>query len=144
MSLKSIRRYLMQVYNVDTRIRAIKSEMDAIRAEITSIGAVDYSKDRVSTSNMSDLSDKVVRLEHSVWKREDRVDKWIKKRDEISKLIDSVEDSTLSALLRYRYILGLDWKEISKILGFSLAHTRGKLHKKALYQIYKKRIHKNP
>ena len=46
--INSARKYLEPVKTVDEQIKSIAKEIEQLRCNITSISAIDYSKDRVS------------------------------------------------------------------------------------------------
>ena len=59
------------------------------------------------------------------------IDKLVDKRKEIEGIIRAVEDSTLRALLEYRYINGKKWEEIALMMGYDYRYIL-KIHGKAL------------
>lgn len=58
----------------------------------------------------------------------------LKEKREIEKEIDSVKNGTEAMLLRYRYIDGCDWEEISELLNYSPRNIHY-MHKKAMREI---------
>ena len=58
----------------------------------------------------------------------------LKEKREIEKEIDSVNNGTEAMLLRYRYIDGCDWEEISELLNYSPRNIHY-MHKKAMREI---------
>lgn len=59
------------------------------------------------------------------------IDKLVEKRKEIESVIRAVEDSTLRALLEYRYINGKKWEEIALMMGYDYRWAL-RLHGRAL------------
>jgi len=77
--------------------------------------------------------EKIIECEHKI---DDSIDDKIKKRIEIQKAIDSVEDENLKLLLEYRYIDGKEWWEISKNMNYDYTGRNiYKLHSKAIAMV---------
>lgn len=79
----------------------------------------------------SDLSDYIVRLDAMMSRLIREKAEKIKKREEIEKRIDLMEDETEKRLLRLRYISGLEWDEVCDRLGYSWTHVH-RIHSRAL------------
>ena len=62
---------------------------------------------------------------------EEKVARLIKLRDEINSRIDMLENREEQVLLRYRYIDGFSWEEISRMLNVSM-RTVHRIHGSAL------------
>lgn len=58
----------------------------------------------------------------------------LKEKRAIEKEIDNVKNGTEAMLLRYRYIDGCDWEEISELLNYSTRNIHY-MHHKALKEI---------
>ena len=71
---------------------------------------------------------KIVDLETEI---NTEIDKLVEKRKEIESVIRAVEDSTLRALLEYRYINGKKWEEIALMMGYDYRWVL-RLHGRAL------------
>lgn len=71
---------------------------------------------------------KIVDLETEI---NTEIDKLVEKRKEIESVIRAVEDSTLRALLEYRYINGKKWEEIALMMGYDYRWAL-RLHGRAL------------
>lgn len=65
-----------------------------------------------------------------------KVNSILKEKRAIEKEIDSVKNSAEAMLLRYRYIDGCDWEEISELLNYSPRNIHY-MHKRALNEIAK-------
>ena len=63
-----------------------------------------------------------------------RVSKLIKDKQNIEKKIDGLENGTYALLLRYRYIDGYSWEEITELLDYSWRSVHY-MHNKALNDI---------
>jgi len=63
-----------------------------------------------------------------------KVNNILKEKRAIEKEIDNVKNGAEAMLLRYRYIDGCDWEEISELLNYSPRNIHY-MHKKALSEI---------
>ena len=65
-----------------------------------------------------------------------KVNNILKEKRAIEKEIDNVKNGAEAMLLRYRYIDGCDWEEISELLNYSPRNIHY-MHKKALNEMAK-------
>ncbi len=65
-----------------------------------------------------------------------KVNSILKEKRAIEKEIDNVKNGAEAMLLRYRYIDGCDWEEISELLNYSPRNIHY-MHKKAMREIAK-------
>lgn len=56
-------------------------------------------------------------------------------RGEIVALCGKVPDGALSALLAYRYVCSMSWREIAEKLNYSEMHVKGHMHRRALHVV---------
>ncbi|MBO5734251.1 MAG: DUF1492 domain-containing protein [Clostridia bacterium] len=63
-----------------------------------------------------------------------KVSKYLKEKREIEKKIENVHDASEALLLRYRYIDGYGWEEISELMNYSPRNIHY-MHKKALLSV---------
>lgn len=82
-------------------------------------------------SGCGDLSGYVAKLDELMDELKNQMELRIGLRMEISRKIEEVPDETESLLLRYRYIYGLKWEDISVKMGYTYHHVL-KIHGKAL------------
>ena len=86
--------------------------------------------DTIETKNTIDnLGKEKLKL----WKKVNNI---LKEKRAIEKEIDNVKNGAEAMLLRYRYIDGCDWEEISELLNYSPRNIHY-MHKKALNEIAK-------
>ena len=55
--------YLEQVVDIDTRIKTIDDNVREQKLKLNTLSAIDYSKDVVQTSKITDVSDLIVGIE---------------------------------------------------------------------------------
>ncbi len=78
----------------------------------------------IAKKTTQDINDEMVRLCK-------KISTLLKEKRAIEKEIDNVNDASESLLLRYRYIDGYGWEEISELMNYSHRNLHY-LHKKAL------------
>ena len=84
--------YLQPVKLVDVQIASIKEEINQLRANLTSIGAIDYSKDRVTGGGTPQgLEVSVSRFMDTVAERDKRIDELSKLKCDAINRIDALE-----------------------------------------------------
>ena len=122
---------LMQIRKLDKALKSIEREIDQCRADMYTLHATDYSKDRVSGGQGEDLSEKVAKLSEYMEKRNRQWDELIIAKTNIRIKIDNVSDYLLRTVLVEYYILQNTWEEVSVHIGYSWKQTH-RLHAKAL------------
>ncbi len=122
---------LMQIRKLDKALKSIERETDQCRADMYTLHATDYSKDRVSGGQGEDLSEKVAKLSEYMEKRNRQWDELIIAKTNIRIKIDNVSDYVLRTVLVEYYILQNTWEEVSVHIGYSWKQTH-RLHAKAL------------
>ena len=122
---------LMQIRRLDKALKSIEREIDQCRADMYSLHATDYSKDRVSGGQGEDLSAKVAKLSEYMEKRNRQWGELIIAKTNIRIKIDNVSDYLLRTVLVEYYILQNTWEEVSVHIGYSWKQTH-RLHAKAL------------
>ncbi len=118
------------------RLRQMKRELMAIEAQMESISGISD-----GMPHGTDISDKTGRIAAILADLKEQYE-WtltesIKKRREIERVINMVENATQAKLLYDRYILDMSWGQVAKDIHVSKEHTKGYLHKKALESVEK-------
>ena len=123
---------LMQIRKLDKALKSIEREIDQCRADMYTLHATDYSKDRVSGgSEGDDISAKVARLSEYLDERNKQWDELIHVRTQVRIKIDNVSDYLLRTVLVEYYVIQHTWEEVSVHIGYSWKQTH-RLHAKAL------------
>ena len=137
--------YLQPVKLIDVQIASIKEEINQLRANLTSIGAIDYSKDRVTGGGTPQgLEGSVARFLDTVAERDKRIDELSKlKCDAITK-IDALDEKLGAIILRYEFILNNSADEALKMLGNYSERQVKRYKQKALLELGKKLVPKCP
>lgn len=130
--------YLQPVKLIDVQIASIKEEINQLRANLTSIGAIDYSKDRVTGGGTPQgLDGSVARFLDTVAERDKRIDELSKlKCDAITK-IDALDEKLGAIILRYEFILNNSADEALKMLGNYSERQVKRYKQKALLELGK-------
>ena len=127
------KQYLKQAYRLDDLIKSNQEELQMLREQATTIGAVDYSKDRVQTSPKYEgafvnIALKISELEKCI---EADIDKLFNLKIEIRTAINSVTDVDEKLLLRHRYLNFMTWEQICDEMHLSVRSIH-RIHQKAL------------
>lgn len=125
--------YLNQAYKLNEKIKD-KQERIAYLDELSkTLSAIDYSKDRVQTSQASDAQ--YVNILARIDELKDEINQSLLKlgdlQIEINRAIDAVEDVTCSLFLSKKYVLMKTMEEIAEDMGYSVGHIY-KIQDKAL------------
>lgn len=128
---------LIKRKNLEIALRLEEDRIRQITKDIQSLSAVDYSKDKIQTSNYVDISDLICQLEDYKLIRNEIWDELIELKLRVDNILDKISDPILKALLYYRYISCYEWVTISVLLNNSLSNVKQPLHSKALQEFEK-------
>lgn len=126
--------YLRQYRKLNEAVRQIEKEIDAIEAEIDSTAS---GGDSGHTSEIANRTERValrlVEIRQRWYEAKERA--WAK-REEVENVILMASDPIYGRLLYDRYILFMDWGQITDDLHYTdESHVRGRLHSKALQSV---------
>ena len=126
--------YLQQIRRIDTLINRKREELIHLR-ELGDISAMDYEKERVTSSpvqdSMANIVCKIVDLENEI---NQDIKEYLEIKQEVIRTIDSLEEPELIDLLYRRYVRFEKWEKIAYKMNYSLRGIH-KLHGKALIAI---------
>lgn len=133
------REYLRRLLALDKLLKSLENDLLRTRSDVISLQATDYSRDKIQTGVPFDISDKIIQIERQSQLINDKLDEFIKLRDEARKLIHFVEDFMERSILIERYLCCKTMEQIGNDIGYS---TRWivKRHREALVsfdKIYK-------
>lgn len=128
--------YLKQAYRLDELIRSNIAELDNSFKLSSSVGSIDYSKDRVQTSPKGDAPFvnqimRIMELERAI--NED-LEKLYALKLEIRTTINKVENADEKLLLRCRYLNFMSWDDICEEMNVSI-RTVHRIHHNALENV---------
>lgn len=137
-------KYLSPIRLIEKQIQSIRKEICQLRSNITSIGAIDYSKDRVSGGGTPvGIEASVARFMDTAKEKDRKIEELSKQYCDASIMIDSLQEAVGAVILRYEYILGLPTKEAYKMVGYG--ETQSKEYKrKALEELGEKLVNSDP
>ena len=127
------KQYLRQAYKLNERIKDKEDRIADLRLSASSVGSIDYSKEKVQSSPSGDApfvkqTIMIIELEK---KLQQDVNKLKRLKVEINQAIDEVEDINCSLLLSKRYIFMRTWEQIAEEMNYSVMQIH-RIHKKAL------------
>ena len=122
------------------KIERIKAEMEELRAMRATVAAGGGGAGR--KGDKSDLSGRMARLDELEKDRQKELDVLMQVYERIETAINSLEDAYEQDVLFYRYIKGLDWREIVKKMSYSerwvyMVHRKALAHLKIPKEISK-------
>lgn len=113
------KQYLKQAYKLNERIESDKIELENLRSLSTSI-AGDMTQEKVQSSASGDktlnIICAIVDLEDEI---KNEIEKLIRLKKEIRDVINKVEDVDEMLVLKYRYLMFLQWDEICEKMNYS-------------------------
>ena len=128
--------YLSQYRKLNSEIDSLCEDLQRLRSLSTRTSSGQYSPGRKSgcsqEASFVKVTPKIIRLENKINRKTDEL---LIIQAEIEKAINSVQDGTLCALLRYRYICCLSWEKVAEKLNYSVDYVKGNLHGQALKNI---------
>ena len=123
--------YLWHVRDAEQELRQLEMEYKQARDDMLHLKAIEYDKERVSTSRIGDLSDAIAALEQYAEDVNAQWERLIGLRKAAKVLIDRVPDGRYRAILLGRYLYGQSWEQVAVGLGYTYRHVLW-MHSKAL------------
>ena len=101
----------------------LENKVDRLKEELESLGvdisAIDTTKDAVQTSNQSDLSDKVLKINDLLENIEECLHKIVDYKKYVKKLLDKITDENEYNIMFYKYIMFMRSEEIAVKMHYS-------------------------
>ena len=123
--------YLMRFMQVMREIEDLDRRMAQLRLKYAAPSAINYSDMPKAHDSNHDLSDYIAKMDEMT---EYMINKYTRLRGievDIYKRLDRMQDQTEREILRYRYIDGLNWEQISTRLNYSKRNVT-RIHGRAL------------
>lgn len=132
------KQYLRQIYKLNEKIKDKQERINYLKSMSTSIGAIDYSKDKIQTSLSADASFtnqimQIIKVEKELEKDKNRMKELFV---EISRTIDQVENVNEMLVLSKRYLLMKSWEQIAEEMNYSVRQIH-RIHSEALKHVTK-------
>lgn len=128
--------YLQPVKLVETQIKSIEKEINLLRCNMTTIGAIDYSKDRVSGGGTPQgLDGSMSKFLDTVTERKKRIDELTDLKCDAIRRIDALDEKQGAIILRYEFILNNSTEYALKMIGNYSERQAKRYKKKALLEL---------
>lgn len=128
--------YLQPVKLVETQIKSIEKEINLLRCNMTTIGAIDYSKDRVSGGGTPQgLDGSMSKFLDTVAERKKRIDELTDLKCDAIRRIDALDEKKGAIILRYEFILNNSTEDALKMIGNYSERQAKRYKKKALLEL---------
>lgn len=132
------KQYLRQIYKLNEKIKDKQERINYLKSMSTSIGAIDYSKDKIQTSPSADAAFtnqimQIIKVEKELEKDKNRMKELFV---EISRTIDQVENVNEMLVLSKRYLLMKSWEQIAEEMNYSVRQIH-RIHSEALKHVTK-------
>lgn len=116
------KQYLKELKRLDTCINQKIQELDELKAAASSIGSIDYSKERVQTSPPQEapfvkLIPKIIDLEYEI---NAEIDKYVDEKHLIINQIQNMSNADYISLLYRRYVEYKTFEDIAKEMKYSV------------------------
>ena len=133
--------YLKPVKLVETQIESIKKEINLLRSNMMSIGAIDYSKDRVSGGGTPQgLDGSMAKFLDTVAERNKRIDELTDLKIDAIKRVDALNEKLGAIILRYEFILNNSTEDAYKMIGNYSEKQAHRYKQKALLEFGQKLV----
>lgn len=118
--------YLNQANKLNERIRDKQERLASLQELAYSIGAVDYSKDRVQGGSLPDAPYANTLVNAIAYEEELKKDliRLQSLRIEIGQAIDTVSNTNHYLVLSKKYVFGKSWKQIAREMNYSISHCK--------------------
>ena len=123
--------YLQQYQTLKYEYREARDYLQALRTDAETVAGIRYDKDKIQSSNQSDLSDIVIHIMKAEDHLREAYIRCLQKMIEIRRVIDEVPEPRARELLKRRYIAGQSFGEIQEEMAYE-AGTIYNYHGKAL------------
>lgn len=128
--------YLQPVKLVETQIKSIEQEINLLRCNMTTIGAIDYSKDRVSGGGTpTGLDGSMSKFLDTVSERKKRIDELTDLKCDAIRRIDALDEKQGAIILRYEFILNNSTEDALKMIGNYSERQAKRYKQKALLEL---------
>lgn len=124
---------LKQYRHIKLEISSIGDEIKELRNQIQSVRAVTIS-DMPKGGSHIDFTDVIAKIDELTRALHIKMAQSLIVLEQIEKAIESLNNPTEQALLRYRYILGYTWEQVCVAMNYSWMQIH-RLHSKSLMNL---------
>lgn len=133
------KKYLSQAYMLSERIETLKTDLAKAAQPLSGIS---YESEPVSSSNISDLADRVDKEDATQFKLQAKITELETTLNRIRDQINGLEDNTQATLLYKRYVLMEDWVTINIEMQKVAWRNMFRVHDAALIYFFEKYLGK--
>ena len=129
----SAEEYLSQAYKLNEQIKDKQERIASLNELRDCIGSIDYSKDKVQTSQQADalFARQILKLLELEEELKQSLIRLCELKVEIGHAVDAVENVNHRLVLSKKYILMKTMEQIAEDMGYSVQHIY-RIHEKAL------------
>lgn len=132
---------LQSLRDMRIRLRKLERDIKELKDKLYTLRAIDYSKERITGGEPSDLSDQICRYNEKLDKAKAEWQRLAQYADTVDDMIGNIPSEALRALLHERYVNCGSWEQVAMVCGVSREWVRRRLHPRALKEfskVYKK------
>lgn len=124
---------LNNIIRLNDRIESKIRQKEEIRATMSGVGGIDYSKEKVQTSLSNSVEDLIIKLVDFEIEITKDIDRLVDLKRKACQAINKI-DGVYGTILEMRYLECMRWEEIAYRLKYSIQHVY-RLHGQALIKI---------
>ena len=141
MTTEEIKQYLSSYYYLSKKVDSLREELRYLEILADGTNSQPFDEPRVQKTPSQKAPflrylDKIDAKEKQI---DEKLTELLELKDEIQKVISSVDDPVMELVLTYRYINFYDWNDLAKKLHYAESYVF-KIHRKALSAIQQKMI----
>ena len=111
--------HLEKVRQMNIYLKALEHEYFDLRQRAMSLSAMDYSRDKVQTSEHSDLSNTIAKVVDKADEIMNECNNLQSMRKEVKSIIYGIPNYTIRTILIERYINCKSWNKVAEDVGYS-------------------------
>lgn len=124
--------YLQQIQNHERLAQMYMRQIASLRAQMYSVRAVSYEKDKVQTSPDDSMINLIAKADEVTRKWQEEVEQLLREKEKIVMQIGMVEHANYRWILMYRYVDGMRWSQVASAMGITDMRHLYRMHGRAL------------
>lgn len=132
------KQYLKRIWYLEGRAKRIKEHIEHLRASVDGVKGIVYDADKVQTSPVDTMSERVGALVDLERRFADTIVELERTRSEVLDTIHTLDNEPMEQMLYLRYLKHMNFYDIAAEMEYSLSGLH-KLHGRALRLIEQKR-----
>ena len=127
--------YLEQAIRIDKRIAAVDNCIKEQVLRKNTLSAIDYSKETIQSSEISDVSDLVASIDEHIGRLQTEKDRLKFIKNDVATTINAVKNNVYATLLIRKYLLDEPWDSVGRAVDVSESTARKVIHGQALQEV---------